>query len=622
VKQKRNHSGGIDVFKHEETVLKKAGELVNDEGLSPRELQEEYKKLLKKYKKLLRETRTITRVGDSNQRKLLAAYDKIELQNLELERARQEADRANRAKSDFLATMSHEIRTPMNAVLGMTELALFTTLTEEQRDYLQTVKEAGQNLLAVINDILDVSKIEAGKLILEQVDFFLEEHLKSLVKLLELSAAHKDLALSLNIGASVPAVVKGDPVRLKQVITNLVGNAVKFTHSGEVTITVTAVFQRRRICLDFAVRDTGIGIPEEKQARIFENFSQADSSTTRQYGGTGLGLSISKRLVELMGGAIAVESQEGKGSTFSFTALFDAGDPEAASQQAAGLELTQSTGKPLHILLAEDNPNNAKLAVIFLNKLGHSVVHAVNGRQALNELSAPDATFDLVLMDLEMPEMDGLETARRIRAHKDGRFAPDTPVIAMTAHSLPEYREKIARAGINHMLTKPLDLHKLSHLLANLQHSSPLPHPGAPPGKERGKKTTFKILHREAALSRMDGDLDMYRKFCSMVREEIPEVQRKLHTGLDKQNLEALRQDAHYVKGSTAMIGAEQASHQASLLEQAVAERRNPDHLSRLLQRLDRELEQLQQILTEEHRSKDFNHSIFDHEGHEENNEK
>lgn len=594
----------VNVFEHETKILAAAGEIEENNNLSSEELRTRFYDLIKEYKKLLRKTQKITRIGDSNQRKLLAAYDKIETQNIQLDKAREEADRANKAKSNFLARMSHEIRTPMNAILGMTELTLLTQLNEEQQDYLDTVKEAGQNLLAIIDDILDFSKIEAQQLVLENIDFNLKEILGSTVKMLAIGAVEKGLDLKCHINSDVPLILKGDPARLKQIIINLVGNAVKFTPEGEITVEVKKSDMKipggtGRIPLLFFVRDTGIGIPQDKQKVIFESFSQADSSTTRRYGGTGLGLAICRQLVELMGGTIRMKSTEGKGSVFYFSAVFQPGDPQAAAVAQEKEDLTNLQAKSLRILLVEDNPMNAKLALIFLRRQ-HYVVHAVNGKEALDQLKKEP--FDLILMDLEMPEMDGYEASYSIRYDQSGTIDRNIPIFAMTAHTLPEYREKIFKSGMNGYIAKPLSLYQLARLVAKVKpHNNGLEDSHTPDVQQYQPELPDigEILNQEAALKRLEGDMELYYKFCRMFLSEIPGIKGKLRLAMSRGDFVALRKHAHYLKGSAAMIGAEQITHYAAHLEKVSRELEDKEEAGHLLAHVDKELSRLQTLLAE-----------------------
>ena len=370
--------------------------------------------------------------------------------------ARDAAEAANRAKSEFLANMSHEIRTPMNGVLGMLDLAHDACDDAERREFIGIARSSADSLLAIINDILDFSKIEAGRIDIESVAFDLDELLSHAVRTMSAQASGKSLALRVELDPELPRRVFGDPMRLRQVVLNLLSNAIKFTHAGGVTLRAgcrpdpSSGSTRLRI----AVTDTGIGIPADKQARVFEAFAQQDSSTTRSYGGTGLGLSISSRLVELMGGTIRLESSVGEGSTFAVDLpLQRAGS--AAPHGADGMpEVPGETGRSLHILLVEDHPVNQKVAHTVLSRAGHRVSLAANGLEAIEQVV--DVCFDLVLMDVQMPVMGGLEAARLIRDMEREIRRPPVPIFAMTANAQDEDRQACLEAGMNDFLTKPL----------------------------------------------------------------------------------------------------------------------------------------------------------------------
>jgi PAS domain S-box-containing protein len=381
----------------------------------------------------------------------------------ELKAARSAAETANQLKSEFLANMSHEIRTPMNGVIGMIDLLLKMGLTSEQKEVVHTVKVSGESLLVVINDILDFSKVEAGKLELETTRFNLRDTIRCPLDLLMAQAHSKGLNLTSDISPDIPAELLGDPDRLRQIINNLVGNAVKFTAQGEVVLTISQVSETAgQATLRFEVRDTGMGIDPTVQTHLFQPFRQADGSTTRKYGGTGLGLAISKRLVSLMGGEISVESAPGLGSIFSFQAEF--GKQKGSVDAPPPAELIVSPADPkknLRILLAEDNQVNQKVATKLLQSLGYNPDVANNGLEVLSALQ--HATYDIILMDCQMPEMDGYETTRQLRQTFQDR-APH--VIAMTANALPGDREKCLEAGMEDYMPKPIRLEALRSMLS------------------------------------------------------------------------------------------------------------------------------------------------------------
>lgn len=513
----------------------------------------------------------------------LALADRISV----LRRDRQVAEALSQAKSSFLATMSHEIRTPLNAIVGMSRIILQSDLTPDQRKKLSVVRNSSDHLQRIINDILDFSRIEAGKMELEYLDFDLREIVNSVADVIRINSTAKGLEFKMDVDSRLPGAIKGDPVRLRQVLLNLLSNAVKFTESGSVSLKIKPL---NGDYIQFSIFDAGIGIPKELQENIFDKFAQADNSMTRRFGGTGLGLSICKQLVDMMDGSIELQSSPKSGTTITFNLPLKPGELRKIIRIDHPLKAMAASAKPLKLLVAEDNMNNTELLKAVLNQTPHTINYVHDGKSALEAVSNSD--FDMVLMDLEMPGINGLDALRAIREGKAGKDKRQLPVVALTAHVLDEIKTECEQAGMNGFISKPFNVDDLLMVIAASVHSA-----------------TFIDLTRQAdenpeALSVFDqsgframfsGNDELCRRVIKSFLTELPLQLTAIKKAIELGDYEKLAGDAHFLKTSAGVMSAGKLLLYTGQLEQAAKNKKG--EMTGIFIKVQKAAKELQEIL-------------------------